>query len=537
MFIRSSLEDDRMFLACKEIASVLVEQKELSKSQFEKIRREACLKHSLSKMPGNALVLQQVPPEHKERIRYILMIKPVRTASGVAVVAIMTQPHPCPHGVCVYCPGGVRNNSPQAYTGHEPAALRGKQNDYDSFRQVTSRLRQLKSAGHKLSKAEIIIMGGTFLSTSPDYQTGFVKGALDSLNGKDSSSLEEAKLIAEKAERRNVGITIETRPDWCKEKHVDRMLSYGATRVEIGVQILDDEIYRIMRRGHTVADVVESFRIAKDSAYKIVAHMMPGLPGSNPEKDIESIKQLFEDERFRPDMLKIYPTLLIESADLYKWWLEGRYKPYGVEEMVKILVEAKKHIPKWVRIMRVQRDIPAKMIVDGVKKSNLRELALWELKRQGYSCKCIRCREVGLKQIKEGIRFNPDEIVLNRTDYDASEGKEIFLSFDDKSADALVGFLRMRVPSDKSHRREIAAESACLVRELHVYGPVVPVGEKEDASWQHKGFGRSLMEEAELIAAEEYDARKMVVISALGTKEYYRKIGYTSDGPYVSKML
>ncbi|MCS4537990.1 MAG: tRNA uridine(34) 5-carboxymethylaminomethyl modification radical SAM/GNAT enzyme Elp3 [Thaumarchaeota archaeon] len=529
-------EDERMLMACREIAGTLVERK-VSKVEFESIRKNACIKYSLSRMPGNAAILEQVPSEDKERVRSVLMVKPTRTASGVAVIAIMTRPHPCPHGVCVYCPGGVRNNSPQAYTGHEPAALRGKQNDYDSARQVYSRLRQLKSAGHKLSKAELIIMGGTFLSTPPDYQRGFVKGALDALNGIESSSLEEAKLVAETAATRNVGITVETRPDWCRQKHVDNMLSYGATRVEIGVQVLDDEIYRIMRRGHTVADVVESFQIAKDSAYKIVAHMMPGLPGSTPEKDIQSIRQLFEDERFRPDMLKIYPTLLIASADLYQWWLEGRYKPYGVEDMVQIIAEAKKYIPKWVRIMRIQRDIPAKMIVDGVKKSNLRELVLEELKRRGYSCRCIRCREIGLKQIKEKITFRPDDIAMNRTNYDASEGKEIFLSFDDKSADALVGFLRLRVPSEKAHRSEIAGQRALLVRELHIYGPVVPVGEKEDFSWQHKGFGRALMEEAERIAVEEFDTQKMVVISALGTREYYRKLGYKSDGPYVSKVL
>jgi elongator complex protein 3 len=236
-------------------------------------------------------------------------------------------------------------------------------------------------------------------------------------------------------------------------------------------------------------------------------------------------------------MLKIYPTLLIASADLYQWWLEGRYKPYGVEDMVQIVAEAKKYIPKWVRIMRIQRDIPAKMIVDGVKRSNLRELVAEELKRRGYSCKCIRCREVGLKQIKEKIRFKPDDIVMNRTDYDTSGGKEIFLSFDDRSADALVGFLRLRAPSEKAHRPEIAGQNALLVRELHVYGPVVPVGEKEDFSWQHKGFGRALMEEAERIAVDEFDAKKMVVISALGTREYYRKLGYRSDGPYVSKAL
>ena len=465
------------------------------------------------------------------------MIKPVRSASGIAVIAVMTEPHPCPHGVCTYCPGGVRVGTPQAYTGHEPAALRGIQNDYDSYRQVTSRMRQLEATGHKLGKAEIIVMGGTFLSTPLEYQSKFIKGCLDALNESPSDSLDQAKLIAENSKIRNVGITVETRPDWCKEVHVDRMLYYGGTRVEIGVQILDDNVYKMVRRGHTVQDVIQSFRIAKDSAFKVVAHMMPGLPGSDPDKDIESTRRLFKDSSFRPDMLKVYPTLLIESADLYKSYLNGDYTPYTVEQMVEILVEMKRRIPKWVRIMRIQRDIPAKMIVDGVKKSDLRARVQDEMKRRGLKCACIRCREIGLKQLREGIVPDLREVTLCRENYNASQGMEIFLSMEHKKSDGLVGFVRLRIPSDDAHREEIRDKNSALVRELHVYGPVVPVGGRDSHSWQHRGFGSDLMMEAERIAKEEFDRSKMIVISAIGTREYYKRIGYSLEGPYMIKRI
>ncbi|MFQ6135156.1 MAG: tRNA uridine(34) 5-carboxymethylaminomethyl modification radical SAM/GNAT enzyme Elp3, partial [Nitrososphaerales archaeon] len=320
------------------------------------------------------------------------------------------------------------------------------------------------------------------------------------------------------------------------EREVDLMLKYGATRVEVGVQTLDDEVYRLVKRGHTVKDVAYAFRTAKDSGLKVVAHMMPGLPGSSPERDLESFHSLFEDADFKPDMLKIYPTLVVKSAELYRWWLNRDYTPYDLETTVKLLADVKRSVPSWMRIMRIQRDIPARLIEAGVKKSNLRELVQKEVHRRGYSCRCIRCREIGLKRPS---RARPDEsnIEMKQERYDASDGEEIFLSFIDGGDDALVGFVRIRNPSEHAHRREVNSSRCCLVRELHIYGPVVPIGLKDDNSWQHRGFGRRLMEGAERISKEEFDAEKIIVMSAVGTRMYYRKLRYRLEGPYMVKDI
>lgn len=529
--------DELTVKACQEIAETLSKKLNPSKNDFLKIKRRISAKHKLSRIPSNSTILTSLPPERREELRRLLMIKPVRTASGISVIAIMTKPHPCPpQAQCVYCPGGVKTGSPKSYTGYEPAALRGVQNDFDGYREVEARLRQLEAAGHQVQKSEFIIMGGTFLNFPAQYQEEFVKRCFDALNGTTSSSLEEAHRISESAPRRNVGVTFETRPDLCREPEVDMMLRLGATRVEIGVQIPDDEIYRLVKRGHTVQDVVDSFRISKDAGLKVVAHMMPGLPGSSPEKDLEAFKRLFEDSDFKPDMLKIYPTLVVSSAELHRWWSKGDYKPYSLEATVNLLADVKQQLPDWVRIMRIQRDIPARLIEDGVKKSNLRELVHEELNRRGAECRCIRCREIGLK--RPSISY-PDEnnVELKMERYEASGGEETFLSLVDKQADALVGFVRVRRPSDGAHRAEVNEARSCLVRELHIYGPVVPIGLRDDGSWQHRGFGGRLMREAERVAVEEYDAKKMIVMSAVGTRLYYAKLGYNLQGPYMVKQI
>ncbi|MCP8306410.1 MAG: tRNA uridine(34) 5-carboxymethylaminomethyl modification radical SAM/GNAT enzyme Elp3, partial [archaeon] len=417
-------------IACSEIAEALMAKGQVTKEELDFLKRVVCKKYHLERYPSNSMILSSLPPEKHEDFKEILKIKPVRTASGIVVIAVMTKPYPCAHGACVYCPGGQRFSSPQSYTGEEPAALRGVQNEYDPFKQVSARLDQLRAIGHDVGKAELILMGGTFLNFPIDYQKDFVKRCYDALNGIESKSLEEAKRRAEYAKIRNVGLTIETRPDFCKEEHVDLMLEYGVTRVEIGVQNLDDEIYEIVKRGHGVMDVEEAFRTAKDSALKVVAHMMPGLPGSNPERDFYSFYRLFNDPEFKPDMLKIYPTLVVESSELYRWYLDGNYQPYDDETTIKLLAKVKSIVPKWVRIMRVQRDIPARLIVAGVKKSNLRELVQKELSRMGHKCRCIRCREVGIKRLKYGIDVKPENIRLLRHDYNASKGVEVFISYE-----------------------------------------------------------------------------------------------------------
>jgi len=529
--------EDASKLACKEIAEILDGMDEICREDFFKLKRKVCMKYKLSSIPSNSSILTLLAPEKVDEMRSILMIKPVRTASGISVIAVMSKPHPCPpQAQCVYCPGGVSTGSPKSYTGAEPAALRGTQNNFDAYLEVEARLKQLNAAGHRVQKSEFIIMGGTFLSFPKDYQENFVKGCFDALNGKRTSSLFESQNLAETAFHKNVGLTFETRPDLCRENEVDLILRFGATRVELGIQTLDDEIYHYVQRGHDLIDVVNAIRVAKDSGLKVVAHMMPGLPGSSPEKDLEAFRKLFTKSDYKPDMMKIYPTLVVKSAELYNWWRKGDYSPYDLKTTVKLLADIKKFVPDWVRIMRIQRDIPARLIEAGITKSNLRELVQQEVKKRDYSCRCIRCREIGLKRVSH-TKFDEGNIKLRSEKYAASDGEEIFLSLVDENDDSLVGFIRIRKPSNLAHRAEIKNSRSVLIRELHIYGRVAPIGLTDDTSWQHRGFGRKLMKKAEEIAKEEFDANKIIVMSAIGTRLYYKKLGYEIEGPYMVKKI
>jgi elongator complex protein 3 len=316
------------------------------------------------------------------------------------------------------------------------------------------------------------------------------------------------------------------------------MLRLGATRVELGVQTLSDEIYKLVDRGHTVEDVVEATRIARDAGFSVIFHMMPNLPGSDYGKDLEMFKMLFEDERFKPDALKIYPTLVMEGTKLHELWLQGKYKPYPFEKVVDLIAEVKKIVPKWIRIQRIQRDIPSNLIIDGVKRGDLRRLVQEKLREQGARCRCMRCREVGHVQYKFGLKPNPDDIELVVERYSASDGEELFLSFEDVKQDILIGMLRLREPSSKAHRPEAKATKSMLVRELHVYGPLVQVGKEAGVhDWQHKGWGEKLLREAERVSSEEFDAKKVIVLAGIGTRNYYRRFGYERDGPYMVKEL
>ncbi|MEM2228166.1 MAG: tRNA uridine(34) 5-carboxymethylaminomethyl modification radical SAM/GNAT enzyme Elp3, partial [Candidatus Bathyarchaeia archaeon] len=320
--------------------------------------------------------------------------------------------------------------------------------------------------------------------------------------------------------------------------HIDLMLELGATRVELGVQTLYDDVYKLVERGHTVQDVIDAFRAAKDSGLKIVAHMMPGLPGCDFKRDLKAFQILFEDSNFKPDMLKIYPCLVLRNTKLYEWWKEGKYKPYSTEEALDLIAKIKANIiPKWVRIMRIQRDIPANLIVAGVKKGNLRELVQEKLKQQGLKCNCIRCREIGHKILKENVKPEFENFKINVEEYEASEGIEIFISIDEPNTDALIGYLRLRIPSKKAERPEITSETTSIVRELKICGPVVPLGEHFEEAYQHKGLGAELLSEAEKISLEKFDCTKILVLSGLGVKPYYKRLGYYPEGPYMAKKL
>ncbi|MCD6469630.1 tRNA uridine(34) 5-carboxymethylaminomethyl modification radical SAM/GNAT enzyme Elp3 [Candidatus Bathyarchaeota archaeon] len=522
---------------CREIIKYLMSIPNPSLKDVNVAKIRIAEKYGLSTIPSNSELIHCLKPEEKRRLLKVLRRKTVRTISGVTIVAAMTKPWPCPRKEpCAYCPGGPSYGVPQSYTGHEPAAMRGLQHDFDPYRQVKHRIKQLEAIGHTVDKVELIIMGGTFPAMPIDYQEYFIKECLDAITDVRSSSLEEAKRNAEVSRIRNVGITVETRPDWCKEPHVDRMLSFGVTRVELGVQNIYDDIYALVNRGHTVKDVIEATRILKDSGLKVVYHMMPGLPGSDFDRDLEAFRRIFSDPMFRPDMLKIYPCLVIKGTKLYDWWIKGLYRPYTTEEAAELIAEIKKMVPEWIRIMRIQRDIPAYLIEAGVKMSNLREIALKKLRAKGMRCRCIRCREVGHRWLKDHVKPDPENIKVLVRDYEASEGKEFFISVEDPINDVLIGYLRLRIPSSKAHRPEIANKKASIIRELRVLGPLVPVGKRSSEEYQHKGCGKLLLKKAEEISVEQ-DCKKILVTSALGTKRYYMRFGYSYDGPYMSKNL
>lgn len=491
----------------------------------------------LLQVPSNVQILAQASEQEKGKLLQLLRRKPVRTASGVSIITVMTEPYPCPQSPpCIYCPGGPSYGTPQSYTGHEPAGLRAIQEGFNPHKQVRARIGQLQAIGHDVDKVELIVLGGTQLAQPPEYLKWFTRECLNALAGTRASTIEEAQEAAERASIRNVGITFETRPDYAKEKHVDLLLELGATRVELGVQTVYDDIYKFIKRGHTVKDVAEATRILKDSGFAIIYHMMPGLPGSDRDRDLDMFSKLFEDPSFRPDGLKIYPCLVIRGTELHGRWRAGKFKAMTAEKAAKLIAEVKRSMPKWVRVHRIQRDIPAKLIEAGVKRGNLAQMVEGELEKLGARCRCIRCREVGLMTLRKGIQPKLEDVKLLEESYGASEGEEIFLSFEDVERDILIGFLRLRLPSAKAHYPKVD-ENIAVVRELHVYGPLVPVGkEAKVGDWQHRGWGEELLKEAER-AARERGARKIAILSGIGVRNYYRRFDYRREGPYMVKEL
>ncbi len=454
-----------------------------------------------------------------------------RTISGVTPLAVMTRPMSCP-GECIYCP--TYQDAPQSYTPESPAVLRAKTCNYDARQQVELRLRTFADMGHPTDKIELIIMGGTFLAQPLDYQYQFIKDCYDGLNGMPSASLEQAKKTNEKAVHRCTGLCIETRPDWCGEPEIKRMLEFGTTRVELGVQTLDDDIYRLVRRGHGVREVVEATARLREYGFKVYYHWMPGLPGATPETDLEMSRLLFADNSFKPDGLKLYPTMVVAGTELEKWYEEGRYQPYNNETMVNLVVDIKSIVPKYVRISRVLRDIPSKFITGGLKDS-LRDIVRERMSQKNIECRCIRCREYG-HRARSGREIGEPHLV--RMDYTAADGKEVFLSFEDEN-ETLFGLLRLRIqPRPVPVLEEAASSNQAVIRELHVFGPEVPLAEQKEEAAQHKGLGKALLQEAERIAREEFQAGLMVILSGTGAKEYYRaESGYRSEGNYMVKDL
>lgn len=547
--------------ACRIIIDDIIEGKISTRRDLEVRKRQLCRELKLSRFMSNADILEYASEEEKELVSDTLKKKPTRTKSGVAIVAVMCHPHKCPHGRCLYCPES--DIAPPSYTGEEPAALRGRMFEYHPYVQCFNRLAQLKKIGHPIDKVELIIMGGTFPSRDLCYQEWFVSQCLKAMTDfglildnnaefeinkklirefekdvvktyppNDYVLIEDIQRANENSKVRCAGMTFETRPDYCKKEHINRMLDFGVTRVELGVQTLSDKLYEKVKRGHTIADVIESNQLLRDSAIKVAMHMMPGLFVRQKE-DLKMFKQLFSDENFKPDMLKIYPCLVTKGSEIYDMWQEGIYRPYNDEEAVDLIVEIKKILPKWVRTMRIQRDIPSTLIEAGVQKSNLGELVYNKLDENHINCQCIRCREIGHKKTNENYAL--EDFRLFKESYTACGGEETFISIEDKNEESIAGFLRFRIPSQNTFRPEITDKTA-LIRELHVYGNMIQIGDKNPSIGQHTGFGEKLLMEAENLAIDN-DKDEIAIISGIGTRNYYRKFGYERKGPYMAKKL
>ena len=530
----------------KQISRSIIEEIEdgeiSSKEEVEKRKKELCRNSDFSGMPKNADILS-FREDQEKKAKKVLMKKPTRSISGIANIAIMARPAPCGGG-CIYCPKG--EDAPQSYTGKEPATRRAIRNQYDPFDQARDRLEQYEKNGHSIDKSKLIIMGGTFPFQDPDYQKKFMKRAFDGFNSypdkneiqdtdeyDGADSLKQAKKTNETAQVRNVGVTFETRPDIAETKHIDRILEMGGTRVEMGVQTVFDETHELTNRGHGMQPVIEATRRLKNAGFKVAYHLMLGLPGEGYEEDIEKFKKTFSDSDLQPDEVKIYPCEVIQGTELYRQYEEGEFDPISDEEAKERLKEIlKNEIPPHVRVKRVMRDIPSTEVDAGPQLTNMRQMALQEIHNKGERCRCTRCREVGHMERTHNLEPQEEDIELVERDYSASEGHEYFLSYEDTKKDILLGFIRLRT-TEQSFREEID-ENTLLVRQLKVLGSATDLG--ESGSVQHQGFGRELMNQAEE-KARELNREKVCVISAVGTREYYRKLGYELDGPYMSKRL
>ncbi|UJR27254.1 hypothetical protein I4U23_008549 [Adineta vaga] len=533
-----------MLTTISDVVKQLIDAYEQGKDiDLNKVKCKASAKYGLSLQPRLVDIIAAIPESHKKMLLPKIKAKPVRTASGIVVVAVMCKPHRCPHiamtgNICVYCPGGPDSDfeySTQSYTGYEPTSMRAIRARYNPYLQTKHRLEQLKQLGHNIDKIEFIVMGGTFMSLPETYRDYFIRSLHDACSGHTSSNITEAVKYSECSKTKCIGITIETRPDYCLKAHLSDMLTYGCTRLEIGVQSVYEDVARDTNRGHTVKAVTESFRMSKDSGFKVVSHMMPNLPNVDLERDLAQFKEFFENPEFRPDGLKLYPTLVIRGTGLYELWRTNRYASYSPSVLIDLVARILALVPPWTRVYRVQRDIPMPLVTSGVEHGNLREHALARMRDLNLECRDVRTREVGIQEIHKSIK--PEQVELIRRDYVANDGWETFLAYEDPEQDILIGLLRLRKCTNETFRPELKRGQVSIVRELHVYGSVVPVHAKDPSKFQHQGYGMLLMEEAERIALQEHGSWKISVISGVGTRNYYRKLGYELDGPYMSKIL
>ena len=467
----------------------------------------------------------------------LLTIRSVRTLSGVTPFAVMTKPYVCP-GLCTFCP--LELGMPKSYLSDEPAAARAKMMDFDPRAQIESRLTQLTETGHDTDKIELIVIGGTFSNYPEDYKRSFFKDMIDTINGVVSATLDEAQVFNETAPRRIVGISIETRPDWIDEKEVRLLRELGVTKIQLGVQAFDETILRGIKRGHTLDRVGEATQMLKDSGIKVCYHFMPNLPGSNPDLDRQMAHLMYEDPRFKPDFVKIYPAQVIKGTEMYAQWQRGEFTPYGDDLLKEVLKDIKKMTPPFVRIDRLVRDISKKWVSAGTRATNMRQYIQAEMKLEGWSCQCIRCREVKARDLTISPKLITRKIeTLGGLEYlltfESSEVPNFLAPSSEPCNTRLFSLLRLRLLENNSPIFPQLKGSA-IVRELHTYGKTVFHDQKHSLHTQHQGLGKLLMLEAEKLARQA-GYHQIAVISSIGTREYYRKLGYVKLGYYMVKQL
>lgn len=517
-----------------QITRQLIKNKPETRKKLADLKRQAAGKFKLPP-PLSADIfkiykklLQEKKIKRDEHLELLLKKREVRTISGVAPVAVLTKPYPCP-GKCAYCP--TEKNMPKSYLSNEPAVMRAIAFNFNPEKQVAGRIKVLEMNGHPTDKLELIVIGGTWSALPDKYQKWFIQKCFNGANGKKSKNLAAAQKINETAAHRIIGITLETRPDHITPNEIARMRELGATRVELGVQSIYDSILQRNCRGHNAAETVRATKLLKDAGFKICYHLMPNLPGSTLVKDLKMFREIFSNSDFQPDMIKIYPCVVTRGSEIYKWWKQKKYKPYSEKQLIDLLIKIKKIIPPYVRINRLIRDIPSPSIEAGNKISNLREVLQQEMSRRGLACKCIRCREIGHQK---NIKYTAPKLFVKK--YNASGGTEYFISFDSPDKKILYAFIRLRIPDFEMPAVLPELENAALIRELHTYGHLVPIDKKTPGATQHLGLGKKLMAEAEKIA-KKYGLKKMAVISGVGVREYYKKLGYYLEGTYMVKIL
>jgi elongator complex protein 3 len=481
-------------------------------------------------------------PEDPELLARIRM-KPVRTLSGVTTVTVLTREYPCP-GRCVFCP--TEAYMPKSYLKDEPGAARAFQNKFDPFAQVHSRLLEYDAVGHPTDKIELLILGGTWSAYKHRYQKWFMQRCFDAMNERSSApetepqdqpgneipaiaDLQEAHKFNETATHRNVGLVIETRPDEISAAELKWLRQLGVTKVQMGAQSLDDRVLQMNLRGHTAADTLRATSLLRAAGFKIVLHWMPNLLGATLDSDREDFARMWRDG-YAPDELKIYPTQLLETAELYKYWQRGEYTPYTTDELVSLLADLKATIPEYCRVNRIIRDIPSTHVVEGNKRTSLRQDVLLELQKRGQVCRCIRCREV------RGTKVEAADLKFNDLTYHPAYAEEHFLSYLTPQ-DQIAGYLRLSLPDASAPKLNMPdLENAALIREVHVYGQSLAVGSELSGAAQHIGLGTNLLKSAEEIARRNGYTR-LAVIAAIGTRRYYQSRGFERGELYMIREI